>query len=1541
MLRYPSVIAFALLLVPTSLVLAAPEGPIDPTLEVERFGGVSHVVIEATGLDGIARRHLLHETESSVAVRTTGGDPSGKAFFATWDEDGERWFAYSRDSGESWSRSRRLRQELQLRDGAVLPGAPMPAVSSGFTLPADGRLHVVQFRTTSLPEWRDTLEELGAEVLSHLPHNAHILRVDPEGRAAIRLLDFVERVEPYHPWYRLEPELRENALEADRFGLERVRVMGFEWGPVGKQRILSAAETVGARVAANWPSGQVVELWVDSEQLTALAAHDDVLWIDRWREPEQDMDLVRQDAGTDWVENTYGYCGQGVRGEVMDGGIQADHPDFDGILLHGPYGLDSHGTATYGIVFGNGDRDGDGDGEGTGTMPCAEAQGIFADYSESTDRFAHTQELKQAPYHASFQTNSWGSGLTTAYDSYSSEMDDIIWRLDVAILQSQSNNGNRSSRPEAWAKNIISVGGIRHYETLDTSDDAWAFGASIGPAADDRIKPDVSYWYDEIYTTTTGSDYTTSFGGTSAATPESAGIVGLIVQMWADNVWETDPQGTTIFERQPHASTIKALLINNAQQYDFTGDTHDLTRVHQGWGRPSAQTAFERAVKSLVVDEEVALVLDDTAAYAVAVETGESELKVTLVYPDPPGTTSSTLHRINDVNLELTSPSATVYHGNVGLDSGTESTAGGNANGVDTVENIFIRDPEPGIWTVNVEAVEINQDAYPVTPEEDVTFALVVTGGTGLYDSGEGQVRLLRSEGACDTTHAIRVRDGNTGSSTLTVEAWSDSEPTPETIVLQETAIGSGNYTGTIPTTSDPGGSGDGILTVTHGDTVTVEYLDVDDGAGGTEIPRQDSATVDCLAPSISQVAHSGINDVAVTITWTTDEESDSRVDWDTAIPPLGADARAGRSTSHTVRLTGLSECTTYYYAVASRDPVGNLATADNGGNYFYFVTQKRTGDEVHSCREGRLVLEADAVSCSGSVPVRLTDLDLDLDPGALDTVTVSMTSSSETLPEALLLVETGPDTATFTGSIPTGPAPAIAGDGILQTAEGDLITGRHTDPDDGTGSPVQSFDTTVADCSGPLIDPIAVSGITQETATISWTTSEPATGILDWGSTPALGNQVDGGALDTGHDIEIGPLSECGRVYFRILAADALDNGNIADAGGNPFEFNAAMVPGIFLREEFESDAGWSLEGEWEIDTPRGLGSAPGDPALAYTGSQVLGHDLSGLGAYPGDFEPTTTESATSPVIDASALSNAELTFHRWLNVANGAIAYLQIADSGGSWQTVWQSPNFGGFSDSAWSDPSYDVSQYADGNSSFQIRFRQVSHIAAAYDAGWNVDLLTLRDSSLPPVDACGGCGGAPTFGGLLSATDDDPCSDSGITLIWPAAPAWGTGSGGSYAIYVDTQPGFTPGPGNLLAGGITATTWTDSSPPSGETLYYLVRAENNETCADGPANNGVPDGNLVYGAARNDTSQPAPPDVEASLRVDQVNSAHVRMTWSGLPDAASYRVYRSASPEALVDLEAETTEPVFEDAGAFADGQDWYYRIRSVDACGNEGP
>jgi hypothetical protein len=218
-------------------------------------------------------------------------------------------------------------------------------------------------------------------------------------------------------------------------------------------------------------------------------------------------------------------------------------------------------------------------------------------------------------------------------------------------------------------------------------------------------------------------------------------------------------------------------------------------------------------------------------------------------------------------------------------------------------------------------------------------------------------------------------------------------------------------------------------------------------------------------------------------------------------------------------------------------------------------------------------------------------------------------------------------------------------------------------------------------------------------------------------------------------------------------------------------------------------------------------------------------------------------------------------------------------------------------------------------------------------------NIDELVVRDSSLPLFGSCGGCGGAPTFAGIVSAVDDDPCADSGVTLAWSGAPSWGTGDGGSYVVYRDTTPGFVPSAANRIASGLSGTTWTDAAAPTGMPLYYVVRAENDETCSSGPGNAGMIDENLVYATVVNHAAQPAPGNVGPTLTVDGVNDAHARLTWAPTAGAAVYHVYSSSAPDNVFDRIAQPGDPLYDDVGALGDYQDRYYLVRATDACGNE--
>lgn len=110
------------------------------------------------------------------------------------------------------------------------------------------------------------------------------------------------------------------------------------------------------------------------------------------------------------------------------------------------------------------------------------------------------------------------------------------------------------------------------------------------------------------------------------------------------------------------------------------------------------------------------------------------------------------------------------------------------------------------------------------------------------------------------------------------------------------------------------------------GTTFTISYI----GGSGNDVTLTGLTIAgDITAPAISAVASGAITGDTATITWTTDEASDSRVEYGltTAYGSLST-LDAGLVTSHSRVLSLLAGSTTYHYRVQSRDAAGNLAVS-------------------------------------------------------------------------------------------------------------------------------------------------------------------------------------------------------------------------------------------------------------------------------------------------------------------------------------------------------------------------------------------------------------------------------------------------------------------------------------------------------------------------------------------------------------------------------------------------------------------------------------
>ncbi len=239
-----------------------------------------------------------------------------------------------------------------------------------------------------------------------------------------------------------------------------------------------------------------------------------------------------------------------------------------------------------------------------------------------------------------------------------------------------------------------------------------------------------------------------------------------------------------------------------------------------------------------------------------------------------------------------------------------------------------------------------------------------------VYPCGGGTVRIYLGD-----------RDLNTNPSsaeTVTVGITSDTETTPEDVVLTEKTVNSMIFTGTIPTTSGPPVHGDGLLSVSPDDHLTARYTDALDCNGATNVPYSVTAQTDCTGPVISGVQSLNVTGNSADVTWTTDEASTSVVHYGTTPPGGSSASSAALVTAHGVHLTGLAECSTYYFWVESADAAGNVATNNNGGAWYIFHTGKNVNPTY--AYAGSPVSIPDNSATGASVTVSVPDVNTIVD---------------------------------------------------------------------------------------------------------------------------------------------------------------------------------------------------------------------------------------------------------------------------------------------------------------------------------------------------------------------------------------------------------------------------------------------------------------------------------------------------------------------------------------------------------------------------------
>ena len=313
-------------------------------------------------------------------------------------------------------------------------------------------------------------------------------------------------------------------------------------------------------------------------------------------------------------------------------------------------------------------------------------------------------DLFQPPYDnegARVHTNSWYTLQPgVPYDAGATEIDDFVWQhQDMVILYCAGNKGTDANDDgvaeggqigsKSGAKNCVTVGASesrrspcpKTYDQLqdvrfkaspmkgdcvcDNPDGLAAF-SSRGPTPEGRIKPDVvapgtcilstlsravanvDTWYG------TSSDGAYWFdGGTSMATPLTAGCAAVLRETLTKNGWNDPP-----------AAVIKALLINGAVELvgQYTpSEAGPSPNNNSGWGR--VNLAGSVIIPGPAADAGVGAggPLKEGQEDTFRIHVPGSTFKFTLVWTDPPGAALQ-----NDLDLIIRAPNGEERHGNIG-----------------------------------------------------------------------------------------------------------------------------------------------------------------------------------------------------------------------------------------------------------------------------------------------------------------------------------------------------------------------------------------------------------------------------------------------------------------------------------------------------------------------------------------------------------------------------------------------------------------------------------------------------------------------------------------------------------------------------------------------------------------------------------------------------------------------------------------------------------------------------------------------------------
>lgn len=570
------------------------------------------------------------------------------------------------------------------------------------------------------------IEQLGIQLLDYVPYRAYLAAI-PTGLSGQQLANLgVRSMMPIHRDWKLAPALLQDPLQPWAFERGQVEVIIKFYRNIPADFASSYFKSDGINVLRFNGHNNFVAAMVHPHDIGALAELPYVAFVDLHPGPGEPDDhfgrgLHRSNMIDSELPGGYKFTGEGVSVLVRDDGGVGPHIDFQGRMTNLTAGMGgTHGDGVGGIMSGAGNLRPTARGMAAGSyMYVINYQ---ADFLDNTMDLHFDNEVLVT-------NSSYSNGCNTGYTAIASTVDQQLFDNPTLMHVFSAGNSNNQNcgygAGTQWGnitgghkqgKNAIATANLRRNAIIETS-------SSRGPAYDGRLKPDISAHGTGQVSANPNQTYQ-SFGGTSAAAPGIAGILAQLHQAYREmNSGET-----------ARASLLKASLLVTANDLGNLGPDFIF-----GWGHVNALRALKLLEENRYFDASIEQGV--VQQFNLNIPAGVRMAKVMVYWHDQEAAPQASIALINDLDMRILASNGDTLKPLV-LDptpnaSNLNSIAEPGEDHLNNMEAVWIKDPEPGSYTLEVEGFAIPFGEHPY----EVVYEFLTDEMTVMYPSGgEGWV---------------------------------------------------------------------------------------------------------------------------------------------------------------------------------------------------------------------------------------------------------------------------------------------------------------------------------------------------------------------------------------------------------------------------------------------------------------------------------------------------------------------------------------------------------------------------------------------------------------------------------------------------------------------------------------------------------------------------------------------------------------------------------------------------------------------------------